>query len=33
MAGNLVAKGKIRFVPERIRSLGNVKKLYEEAGE
>ena len=33
MAGNLVLKGKIRFVPERIKSLGDVKRLYDEAGE
>jgi heterodisulfide reductase subunit C len=33
MAKNLVAKGKIRFVPERIEAVGDVKKLYGEAGE
>ena len=33
MGSNLVLKGKIRFVPERIGPLGDVKKLYDEAGE
>jgi hypothetical protein len=33
MASNLVIKGKIRFVPERIRALADVKRLYREAGE
>lgn len=30
MGGDLVFKGKLRFVPERIRHLEEVKKLYEE---
>lgn len=31
MGGDLILKGKISFVPERIKRLGEVKKLYEEA--
>ena len=31
MGGGLVLKGKMRFVPERIRGMDEVKHLYEEA--
>ena len=30
MGGDLILKGKISFIPERIKRLGEVKKLYEE---
>lgn len=30
MGGDLIVKGKIRLVPERIRGLEEVKRLYEE---
>ena len=32
MGGDLILKGKISFVPERIKRLGEVRKLYEETG-
>jgi hypothetical protein len=31
MGGDLILKGKISFLPERIKRLGEVKRLYEEA--
>jgi heterodisulfide reductase subunit C len=31
MGGDLILKRKISFVPERIRRLGEVRKLYEDA--
>jgi hypothetical protein len=31
MGGDLILKGKISFLPERIERLGEVKSLYEEA--
>ncbi|MDY7080605.1 MAG: 4Fe-4S dicluster domain-containing protein [Chloroflexota bacterium] len=31
MGADLVLKGKMAFVPERVKQLGEVKKLYEEA--
>lgn len=31
MGGDLILKGKIAFLPERIKRLGEIKKLYEES--
>jgi hypothetical protein len=31
MGGDLILKGKISFIPERVKQLGLVKMLYEEA--
>ncbi len=31
MGADLILKGKIAFVPERIKRMGEVKRLYEEA--
>ncbi len=31
MGADLILKGKISFMPERVRRLGEVRKLYEEA--
>lgn len=31
MGGGLILKGKMSFLPERIKRLGEVKKLYQEA--
>ena len=33
MGGDLILKGKIAFMPERVRALGEIKKLYEEAAD
>ncbi len=32
MGGGLILKGKMSFVPERIRRLGEVRRLFDEAG-
>ena len=31
MGGDLILKGKIAFLPERIKQMGEIKKLYEES--
>jgi heterodisulfide reductase subunit C len=31
MGADLILKGKMSFIPERIRQVGEIKKLYEEA--
>jgi hypothetical protein len=33
MGVGLIIKGKISLLPERTKNLGDVKKLYEKAGE
>jgi hypothetical protein len=33
MGGDLILNGKISFVPERIKHLAQVRKLYETSGE
>jgi heterodisulfide reductase subunit C len=33
MGADLALKGKLSFIPERVKRLAEVKKLYDEAGE
>jgi heterodisulfide reductase subunit C len=33
MGADLALKGKLSFIPERVKRLGEIKKLYDEAGE
>jgi heterodisulfide reductase subunit C len=33
MGADLALKGKLSFIPERVKGLAEVKKLYDEAGE